>query len=67
MRIDKVLVLSRFDIDFERKTIYGLSLGLLSAVDRVEIDQGNKYINVPITLFSRENWFEEFVQLAKES
>lgn len=64
MQIEKVLVFRPYDVDIERKTLLGLSVGLLSAVDRVEFHFGsNKKLELKPIQFASEHWFDEFLAL----
>lgn len=65
MNIQKVLVYQYYDIDYEHKTLFGLSASLLNAVDRIEFECGDKRIKLPSTMFSKEDWFDNFLELIK--
>jgi len=59
MQIKKVLILNRWDFDFEKKEFKNLSVGLLNAVDRVEYDNGDTHIllDYKINVFSTQEKF----------
>ena len=64
MKIETVVVFQPYDIDREKKTLVGMSLQLLNAVDRIELAQGSRSnINIPKSLFAKENWFETLLAL----
>ena len=64
MRIETVAVFALWDLDYEKKEIRGLNLSLLSAVDRIELDNG-KLIPIEKKLFAQENWFDQIAEMAK--